>query len=80
MGILIAAAAGALFAGVSFANQPSDSAGTVKCMGVNSCKGQSACKTAHNSCKGKNHCKGKGVMMVATEKDCTDMKGTVAKD
>ncbi len=48
----------------------------VKCFGVNTCKGQSACKSAqstckgHNTCKtaksgcnGQNSCKGKGFLM-----------------
>jgi len=33
-----------------------------KCMGANSCKGQSACKTANSSCKGLNSCKGQGFL------------------
>ena len=37
------------------------------CVGANSCKGQSACKSASNSCKGQNSCKGKG--FTATSKD-----------
>ena len=51
---------------------------TVRCMGINSCKGTGTCSTATNSCAGANSCKGKGVTMVSTEKECTDKKGTVA--
>ena len=80
-GVIIAAAVGALFATSGFAGSaPSDAkAAEVKCMGVNACKGQGACKTAANACKGQNSCKGTGVMMVATEKDCTDKGGKVEK-
>lgn len=44
----------------------------VACVGVNSCKGTSACKTAGNECKGhnacktaKNACKGQGSCAIA---------------
>ena len=40
---------------------------TVRCYGVNSCKGHSACKTAANACKGQNSCKGKGFEMKTSE-------------
>lgn len=49
----------------------------VHCMGVNSCKGTGACKTASNACAGQNGCKGHG-MMELTEADCTAKGGTVA--
>jgi hypothetical protein len=51
---------------------------TVRCVGINSCKGTGSCSTASNGCKGTNSCKGKGVTMVSTEKECTDKKGTIA--
>jgi len=56
--------------------------GTVKCAGINSCKGTGACGAADgsHSCAGKNECKGKGWVKVKTEKDCTDKGGTVMKD
>ena len=45
---------------------------TVACVGVNSCKGTSACKTAGNECNGhnacktaKNACKGQGSCKIA---------------
>jgi hypothetical protein len=43
----------------------------VHCSGVNSCKGQSACKSANNACKGQNSCKGKGFLEM-TAKQCAD--------
>ena len=58
---------------------------TVKCYGVNSCKGSSDCKTeasscssdagcstAGNSCAGANSCKGKGFKKLAAGKCLTD--------
>ena len=49
----------------------------VKCVGANSCKGQSSCKSAQNDCKGKNACKGQGFVKT-TAQDCKDKGGTVA--
>jgi hypothetical protein len=49
----------------------------VKCVGANSCKGQSACKSAQNDCKGKNACKGQGFVQTSAQ-DCKDKGGTVA--
>jgi hypothetical protein len=56
--------------------------GSVKCAGINSCKGTGACGAADGShaCAGKNECKGKGWIMTATEKECTDASGTVVKE
>ena len=52
-------------------------ADSVKCGGINSCKGQSACKTASSSCKGQNACKGQGYSEVPTSADCTAKGGKV---
>jgi hypothetical protein len=49
----------------------------VKCVGANSCKGQSSCKSAQNDCKGKNACKGQGFVKT-TAQDCKDKGGTPA--
>lgn len=79
-GMVLAAAVGALFVTSTFASSTTTTTTTdagVKCAGTNACKGQSACKTANNACKGQNSCKGKGIEMVATEKDCTDKGGKV---
>jgi hypothetical protein len=66
-----------------FAAQPlmaDDSSGAqVKCLGGNSCKGQSSCQTASNSCQGQNSCKGKGWVMTSSADECTKKGGTVEK-
>ena len=49
----------------------------VKCVGGNSCKGQSACKSASNNCKGQNGCKGKGYVMTSSADECTKAGGKV---
>ncbi|MFI4937076.1 MAG: hypothetical protein ACHQJ6_01015 [Candidatus Berkiellales bacterium] len=82
LGMVMAAAVGALFATSTFAADAATSeanAATIKCVGANACKGQSSCKTATSSCKGQNSCKGTGFVMSATEKECTDKGGKVEK-
>jgi hypothetical protein len=56
---MAAAAAMLLTSGLVGVTVAADSA-TVKCSGVNSCKGTSECKSSKNSCKGMNSCKGQG--------------------
>ncbi len=46
-------------------------------MGINSCKGKSACKTANNACKGQNSCKGQGFLLTKSAKSCKAKGGTV---
>ncbi|RQP24584.1 hypothetical protein DZC73_12050 [Albitalea terrae] len=79
-GVALASAAAALFAvtaSVSTQVQAADEA-TVKCAGVNTCKGTSECATAKSGCKGQNGCKGQGwVSKTATE--CKAAGGTVLK-
>jgi hypothetical protein len=58
------------------ADQSSGSA-PVKCMGINSCKGQGACASAKNDCKGTNSCKGQGWTQASSAQDCTSKGGTV---
>jgi hypothetical protein len=68
----VTGAALAIAAATLFATAPMTvSAGSKwgKCTGVNSCKGQSACKTARSSCKGENSCKGKGFLEMS-KADC----------
>lgn len=88
-GIILAATVGALFASAVIADDMSSNSGStdmlaakssVKCMGVNSCKGKGKCKTPGNTCKGKNDCKGKGIRMMKSEKACTDKGGSVVSD
>jgi hypothetical protein len=50
----------------------------VQCSGVNSCKGQSACKSANNACKGQNSCKGKGFLEMS-KADCDAAKAKAGK-
>ncbi len=72
----IAATAAALFAAGSVATVAS-AEGTVKCSGINSCKGTSECATANSSCKGLNSCKGQGWSEVKTPEECTAKGGKV---
>lgn len=50
---------------------------SVKCMGINACKGQSKCQTAENACAGQNVCKGHGWIKVASAEECTSKGGKV---
>jgi len=61
-GIALATVAAGLFAmnTPAVAGMNGKSSETVKCMGVNACKGKSDCKTANSGCNGKNSCKGQG--------------------
>jgi len=73
---LLAASAAAFFA-VGAAISAASAQVSVKCDGVNSCKGTSACKTASSSCKGHNSCKGLGWSQVSTATECVAKGGTV---
>jgi hypothetical protein len=78
-GAVLAAAVGAMFLATPVLAQSSSggsaSGANVKCIGGNSCKGQSSCKTASNGCMGQNSCKGKGWVTTASAKVCTDKGG-----
>lgn len=52
---------------------------TVRCAGINSCKGQGSCASATNTCAGQNSCKGKGIVQ-STAQECTAKHGTVVAD
>ncbi|MFO1057508.1 MAG: hypothetical protein U1E53_11140 [Dongiaceae bacterium] len=67
---LAAAAAALLAAGVGTAVTASAQVAPYQCVGINSCKGQSACKQASHSCKGMNSCKGQGWLPTATKGEC----------
>ena len=71
-GAAIATAAALLFSSLAISGASAEEA-KVECMGVNSCKGQSACKSANNACKGMNSCKGHGFLEL-TKKDCDAAK------
>ncbi len=72
-GATLAMAAATLFAITPMTLSASSHWG--KCTGVNSCKGQSACKTARNSCKAENSCKGKGFLEMS-KADCDTAGGS----
>jgi uncharacterized membrane protein len=78
-GAVLAAAVGAMFLTTPVFAQSSSGSSTsganVKCIGGNSCKGQSSCKTASSGCAGQNSCKGKGWVTTASAKVCTDKGG-----
>jgi len=73
---LVSATAAALFAVGTMATI-ANAQSTVKCGGINSCKGQSACKMGASSCKGQNACKGQGWSEQASASDCTSKGGKV---
>jgi hypothetical protein len=81
-GVLIASAVASLFvmnaasAQDKAAKDGKDTAGAVKCAGVNECKGKGACAGASNSCAGENGCKGKGWTKMSAD-DCKKKGGTV---
>ena len=84
-GALIALAAGSLFAAAcNKKDEPKAAAGgekteTVKCLGINECKGHGSCKTANNACAGQNGCKGQGWVSKKTAEECTKAGGKVEK-
>ena len=79
-GLALATTAAALFSlgTVATSVQAADE-GSVKCAGVNSCKGTSDCKTAKSDCKGQNSCKGMGWVGKKSEAECKAAGGTVGK-
>ena len=72
-GFAIAAAAATLLTIAPMSASAGDAKGP--CTGANSCKGQSACKTANSSCKGLNSCKGQGFLTL-TKEECDAKGGT----
>ena len=80
-GVMMATAVALAFMGsaVQAADSSTSTTAQVKCVGGNSCKGQSACKSASSDCKGQNACKGKGYVMTPTAKDCFAAGGKPAR-
>jgi hypothetical protein len=70
--------AAALFAVGSIVSA-ANAQGSVKCTGINACKGQSSCMTSSSSCKGLNNCKGQGWSETASDAQCTAKGGKVLK-
>lgn len=77
-GVVIATAVGLMFMAQAPVTADDNASAQVKCVGGNSCKGQSACQTASTSCKGQNSCKGKGWIMTPSASACTQAGGHVA--
>lgn len=75
--VLAASAAALLMSGMLTMTPAPASAAGVQCAGINSCKGQSACKSASNSCKGLNACKGQGWVEQSSAEACTAAGGKV---
>jgi hypothetical protein len=77
-GALLATAVGMLFMTqplVAENSQAQGQAAQVKCVGGNSCKGQSECATKASSCKGQNSCKGKGWITTSSTQQCEQRGG-----
>lgn len=80
-GTLVAASVAALF-GCASANQPAaapsgTTTASVRCLGVNSCKGQGECSTADHSCGKHTPCKGQGWLSLPSAAECTAKGGKV---
>ncbi len=80
-GVALAVAAASMFTlapivGTAYA----DEGASVKCYGVNSCKGKNDCKSATNSCKGQSACKGKGFLKMSSEEKCTEAGGKLKQE
>lgn len=77
-GIAIATTAATFFVlGVAAPSVQAAEEASVKCSGINSCKGTSECKTATSACKGQNSCKGHGWMTTKSAKECEEKGGKV---
>lgn len=74
-GVMLAQAVAALFISGAILKSPAaagdsvEGVSTIKCLGVNSCKGQGSCKSADNTCKGQNGCEQKGWVELSAD-DC----------
>jgi len=77
-GALLATAVGVMFMARPLIADNSSAHGQatqVKCVGGNSCKGQSECASKANSCKGQNSCKGKGWITTSSASQCEEHGG-----
>lgn len=77
-GLTLATAAAAIFAATPMVagagGHLSSEQAQGHCVGANSCKGQSACKTAKSGCQGQNACKGQGFTQ-STKAECDEAGG-----
>jgi uncharacterized membrane protein len=71
--LVSAAAAFALATGVS-ASQAEETRETVRCYGINACRGMGDCGGKGHSCAGENECKGKGYLKLPKE-TCLKIQG-----
>ena len=78
-GAALATAAAMLFGTGLISTAFAGSDAKVHCAGVNTCKGQSACKSANNACKGQNSCKGKGWLEMNSQQECVDAQEAARK-
>ena len=78
-GAVIAATAAALIANITVAPAVhAEGNHTVKCFGLNACKGNGGCKSLGNACKGHNACKGQGFSMMK-KSTCVAKGGSTAR-
>jgi hypothetical protein len=73
-GVALAATAATLFSIAPMNLSAAAHGDKAKCVGGNSCKGQSACHTATTGCAGQNSCKGQG-WIKATKAECEEKGG-----
>ncbi len=80
-GAMIATAVAGLFACAGKEPQPAAPSGatasTVRCLGVNACKGQGECSTATHPCGKHTPCKGLGWVTLPSAQECTTRGGKV---
>ena len=71
--VLASAVASLFLSGAAFAKDKTakKSGSSVKCEGINECKGTGSCKSASNACKGQG-------LTETSKKDCTANGGKVA--
>ncbi|MBP1687213.1 MAG: rane protein [Deltaproteobacteria bacterium] len=78
-GAVVATAVAGMFlakGALAQASEGKSEAKTVRCEGINACKGKGACGGASHDCAGKNECKGKGWVEVSAD-ECKAKGGTI---
>lgn len=80
-GLVIASAVALLITSQSFAaTETSAPAKSVKCFGVNSCRGKGQCsEKGSNACAGQNACQGKGWLYSQAADQCQARGGRIVK-
>jgi len=72
--LLASAVAGLMLAAGAAGTASAEKAESVKCYGVNKCKGTGACGGKGHSCAGENACKGQGYLKMDQE-TCLKIEG-----